>query len=116
MGDWFDLNNDGKLDPFEEACKWSYINNSIEYLKKEEEKKTNASTYNTYNNPVNNANNNPADNTNDTPVDMAAYSNSWKFRTENRPLTLPALIFIVVASLIYIAFIINLIFWWLSQK
>ena len=34
MRDWFDLNNDGKLDTFEEACKWSHINNSIEQLEK----------------------------------------------------------------------------------
>ncbi len=29
MRDWFDLNNDGKLDTFEEACKWSHINESV---------------------------------------------------------------------------------------
>ena len=34
MGDWFDFNNDGKLDAFEEASKWNHINHSLEQLEK----------------------------------------------------------------------------------
>ena len=54
MGDWFDLNNDGKLDPFEEACKLSHINNSLNYLKQENEKKERQENqYTNYNNSSN---------------------------------------------------------------
>ena len=39
MRDWFDLNNDGKLDAFEEACKWSHINDCVEKWEKEDKTK-----------------------------------------------------------------------------
>ena len=39
MGDFFDLNNDGNLDFFEESMKLSHINNCLEYIEKEQEQK-----------------------------------------------------------------------------
>ncbi|SNU08154.1 hypothetical protein SAMN06297422_11591 [Lachnospiraceae bacterium] len=39
MGDFFDLNNDGNLDFFEESMKISHINNCLEYIEKEQEQK-----------------------------------------------------------------------------
>ena len=39
MGDWFDLNNDGNLDLFEEAAKLSHINNCVNYLENEAKQK-----------------------------------------------------------------------------
>ena len=39
MGDWFDFNNDGKLDPFERSAKYFNIQNSLEHIKKEQEEK-----------------------------------------------------------------------------
>ena len=48
MRDWFDLNNDGKLDTFEEACKWSHINNSVKNWENENK------TKNTYKSPSSN--------------------------------------------------------------
>ena len=39
MNDWFDLNNDGKLDPFEEAAKLSHIKNNLDYLENEAKQK-----------------------------------------------------------------------------
>ena len=34
MGDWFDFNNDGKLDAFENACKWQHIQNNLDTIEK----------------------------------------------------------------------------------
>lgn len=34
MRDWFDFNNDGKLDAFENACKWQHIQNNLDTIEK----------------------------------------------------------------------------------
>ena len=34
MRDWFDFNNDGKLDAFEAKCKFDHINRSLDQIQK----------------------------------------------------------------------------------
>ena len=47
MGDWFDFNNDGKLDFFEETAKWDHIRRSVDQLNENQDNKSNH--YNSYN-------------------------------------------------------------------
>ena len=53
MGDWFDFNNDGKLDFFEETCKWDHIQRSVNQLNENLENKSgnynSSNSYNSYN-------------------------------------------------------------------
>ena len=42
MRDWFDFNNDGKLDAFENACKWQHIQNNLDTIEKNRNDKNNA--------------------------------------------------------------------------
>lgn len=114
MGDWFDLNNDGKLDLFEEACKLNHINNGIEYLKREEVKKAKIHqslyneyydfTDNTYIPPVNNVNNNLVNN---------SYINITDSINKNKrePLSLPVMLFILGVIVFYVVSVILFILW-----
>ena len=114
MGDWFDLNNDGKLDLFEEACKLSHINNGIEYLKNEEANNVyvyqslNNEQYdsfdNTYIPSVNNTNYNPENN---------SYINITDSLNKNKrePLSLPVMLFILGVIVFYVVFVILFILW-----
>ena len=50
MGDWFDFNNDGKLDFFEETCKWDHIKRSVNQLNENLENKS--GNYNSSNSKI----------------------------------------------------------------
>ena len=58
MGDWFDFNNDGKLDFFEETCKWDHIQRSVNRLNEEANNKVN-NRANNYSYNANNSSSSP---------------------------------------------------------